>query len=51
MVSLLIEHLTEETNGSITACELKKKIMKILNVDLHKSTIAAYRKKYLGIDC
>ena len=48
IVSLLIEHLTEETNGHITAHEIHKKLIKILNVNLHMSTIAHFRKKYLG---
>ena len=48
IVSLLIEHLTEETNGHITAREIHKKLIKILNVNLHMSTIAHFRKKYLG---
>jgi hypothetical protein len=45
IVSLLIEHLTEETNGHITAREIHKKLIKILNVNLHMCNIAHFRKK------
>ena len=48
LASCLIEHLTEETNGSITARELKLKLKRILKLDLHVSTIANHRHKYLG---
>ena len=49
MASLLIEHLTEETNGFITTEAIKKKVKSILKLDLHRSTIAKHRKKYLGL--
>ena len=49
MASLLIEHLTEESNGFITAEAIKKKVKSILKLDLHRSTIAKHRKKYLGL--
>ncbi len=47
MASLLIEYLTEESNGFMTAGEIKKKLKRILNVNIHKSTVAKHRKKVL----
>ena len=46
---LLIEHLTEESNGHITAAAIKTKLKRILDLDLHKSTVQRVRHKYLGI--
>ena len=48
LATLLIEHLTEETNGSITAKELKQILRRVLNLDVHKSTVQRVRHKYLG---
>ena len=48
MATLLIEHLTEETNGSITAAELKKKLKRILQLDVHESTVQRVRHSYLS---
>ena len=49
LATLLIEHLTEETNGSITAQELKQILKRVLNLEVHKSTVQRVRHKYLGI--
>ena len=46
---LLIEHLTEESNGHITAAAIKTKLRRILNLNIHKSTVQRVRHKYLGI--
>ena len=46
---LLIEHLTEESNGHITAAAIKTKFRRILDVNLHQSTVQRVRHKYLGI--
>jgi len=48
LATLLIEHLTEETNGSITAKELKQILRRVLNLDVHQSTVQRVRHKYLG---
>ena len=44
-----MEHLTEESNGHITAAVIKTKLKRILDLDLHKSTVQRVRHKYLGI--
>ena len=47
LATLLIEHLTEESNGSITAAQ-KIKLKRILKVDVHASTVQRVRHRYLG---
>ena len=37
--TLLIEHLTEESNGSITVAAIKIKLKRILKLDVHASTV------------
>ena len=49
IVSLLIEHLTEESNGHITAAAIKTKLRRILDLNIHQSTVQRVRHKYLGI--
>ena len=44
----LIEHLTEESNGSITAARIKIKLKRILKLDVHASTVQRVRHRYLG---
>ena len=46
--TLLIEHLTEESNGSITAAAIKIKLKRILKLDVHASTVQRVRHRYLG---
>ena len=47
---LLNEHLTEESNGHITAAAIKTRLRSILNLNVHKSTVQRLRHKYLGIE-
>ena len=46
--TLLIEHLTEESNGSITAASIKIKLKRNLKLDVHASTVQRVRHRYLG---
>jgi hypothetical protein len=46
----LIEYLTEESNGHITAAAIKTKLRSILNLNVHKSTVQRLRNKYLSIE-
>jgi hypothetical protein len=39
IATILIEHLTEESNGHITAAAIKVKLRRILNLNVHKSTV------------
>jgi hypothetical protein len=50
LATLLIEHLTEESNGHITAAAIKIKLKRILGLNLHKSTVQRVRHKYLGFN-
>jgi hypothetical protein len=47
---LLNEHLTEESNGHITAAAIKTRLRSILNLNVHKSTVQRLRHKYLVIE-
>ena len=47
LATLLIEHLTEESNGHITAAVIKIKLKRILGL---KSTVQRVRHKYLGFN-
>ena len=44
----LIEYLTEESNGFITAKAIKKKLQTILGLHISKQTVSKYRHKYLS---
>jgi hypothetical protein len=48
LATLLIEHLTEESNGHITAAAIKIKLRRILNLNVHESTVQRVRHKYLS---
>ena len=50
LATLLIEHLTEESNGHITAAAIKIKLKRILGLNIHKSTVQRVRHKYLGFN-
>ena len=50
LATLLIEHLTEESNGHITADAIKIKLKRILGLNIHKSTVQRVRHKYLSFN-
>jgi hypothetical protein len=45
---LLIEYLTEESNGFMTATSIRKKLRSILGLQIHTKTVAKYQHTYLG---
>ena len=45
---LLIEHLTEESNGFITAKSIQRKLLTIIGLRISIQTIAKYRQKYMN---
>ncbi len=44
LATILIEHLTEESNGHITAAAIKIKLRRILNLNVHDPTQNFYSK-------
>ena len=45
---LLIEHLTENSNGFMTAKTIRVKLIRVLGLAVSTKTIAKYRHEYLG---
>ncbi len=48
LATILIEHLTEESNGHVTAAAIEVKLRRILNLNVHESTVQRVRHKYLS---
>ena len=48
LATTLIEHLTEESNGHMTAAAIKTKLRRILDVNVNVSTVQRVRHKYLS---
>ena len=45
---ILIEHLTENSNGFMTAKAIRVKLISVLGLIVSSKTIAKYRHQYLG---
>ena len=50
-VFIILKYLTEISNGFMTAKTIRKRLLSVLDLNVHISTVGRARKTILGISC